>query len=108
MALFIPQRHFAGISRDIICFILAIPAPTLWRDSEDIHKIWQMISPLIRAHKLEAIFIEASYPDDRPDKLLFGHLTPRWLLFERRQLSLMVNPQHPDNIAGAIDCGHSH
>ena len=65
-------------------------------NSEDIHKIWQMISPLIRAHKLEAIFIEASYPDDRPDKLLFGHLTPRWLLFELRQLSLMVNPQHPD------------
>ncbi len=63
--------------------------------SEDIHKIWQMIAPLIRAHKLESIFIEASYPDDRPDKLLFGHLTPRWVLFELNQLSHIVNPQHP-------------
>lgn len=63
--------------------------------SHDINLIWQKIAPLVRSHKLSAIFIEVSYPDGRPDNLLFGHLTPHWLLTELRELAMLVNPQYP-------------
>lgn len=65
--------------------------------SQDINHIWQIIAPLIRVHKLSAIFIEASYPNQRPDKLLFGHLTPHWLLAELTELAIIVNPKQPQS-----------
>ncbi|CAF0771628.1 unnamed protein product [Adineta steineri] len=45
-------------------------------------KMWKDITPLVVADQLKAIFIEVSYPSERPDNLLFGHLTPKWLLKE--------------------------
>ncbi|CAF4024004.1 unnamed protein product, partial [Adineta steineri] len=44
------------------------------------------ITPLVIADQLKAIFIEVSYPSERPDNLLFGHLTPKWLLEELKKL----------------------
>ena len=44
--------------------------------------LWQEVAPLARSGKLKAIFIEVSFPDEQPDKLLFGHLTPRLLMGE--------------------------
>jgi 3',5'-cyclic-nucleotide phosphodiesterase len=40
------------------------------------------MAPLVAADQLKAIFIEVSYANGRPDNLLFGHLTPDWLLKE--------------------------
>ena len=45
-------------------------------------KLWREMSTLIAADQLKAIFIEVSYPNERPDHLLWGHLTPIWLLKE--------------------------
>jgi cAMP phosphodiesterase len=45
-------------------------------------QLWQAMAPLVAADQLKAIFIEVSYPNGRPDNLLFGHLTPNWLLKE--------------------------
>jgi 3',5'-cyclic-nucleotide phosphodiesterase len=45
-------------------------------------QLWKAITPVVAANQLKAIFIEVSYPNDRPDNLLFGHLTPNWLLKE--------------------------
>ena len=42
---------------------------------------------MIATGKLKAIFIEVSFPNDRPDQLLFGHLTPRLLMTEMRTLN---------------------
>lgn len=61
--------------------------------SRDIKQIWKSVAPIIRENKLSAIFIEASYPNSRPEKLLFGHLTPNWLLYELRELALEVDPK---------------
>jgi 3',5'-cyclic-nucleotide phosphodiesterase len=36
--------------------------------------------------KLKAILIECSYTSDRPDNLLFGHLTPKWIMQSLREL----------------------
>lgn len=54
--------------------------------SDKLGLVWQAISPLVKAGRLKAIFIEASFPDSQPDKLLFGHLTPRLLLKEMTAL----------------------
>jgi 3',5'-cyclic-nucleotide phosphodiesterase len=40
----------------------------------------------VKQKRLKAIVIESSYTSDRPDNLLFGHLTPRWLLGSLRDL----------------------
>jgi len=47
-----------------------------------LEKLWKEMVPLVAADQLKAIFIEVSYPNGRPDNLLFGHLTPDWLLKE--------------------------
>ncbi len=63
--------------------------------SQDIQKVWQAVAPLIRQHKLTAIFIESSYLNERPNKLLFGHLRPDLLLSELNTLAKIVNPEQP-------------
>lgn len=50
--------------------------------SDKLHRLWQAVAPLVRAGTLKAIFIEVSFPNEQPDKSLFGHLTPRWLMEE--------------------------
>jgi len=54
--------------------------------SDKLALLWQAVAPLIKAGKLKAIFIEVSFPDEQPDKLLFGHLTPRLLMKEMKTL----------------------
>ena len=55
--------------------------------SHNLHKLWQTIAPLIKSNKLKAIMIETSFPDEQPDKTLFGHLTPHWLMKEMDDLA---------------------
>ena len=55
--------------------------------SDKLHRLWRAISPVIATRKLRAIFIEVSFPNDQPDQLLFGHLTPRLLMTEMRTLN---------------------
>ena len=50
--------------------------------------LWQSIAPLIKEKKLKAIFIEVSFDNSQPDKLLFGHLTPRLLM---REMDVLKN-----------------
>ena len=54
--------------------------------SHSLELLWQAIAPLIKEKKLKAIMIEVSFPDEQPDKTLFGHLTPRWLMKEMDDL----------------------
>ncbi len=63
--------------------------------SAKIKQVWQAVAPLIREDKLRAIFLEISFPDDRPDDKLFGHLTPKWFMAEMHQLAKLVDPAHP-------------
>jgi 3',5'-cyclic-nucleotide phosphodiesterase len=52
--------------------------------------LWQRVAPLVADGRLRAIFIEVSFPDPRDEKLLFGHLTPRWLIQELDVLAALV------------------
>jgi 3',5'-cyclic-nucleotide phosphodiesterase len=58
--------------------------------SSNLHQLWQHIAPLIKNKRLKAIMIETSFPDEQPDKTLFGHLTPRWLMKEIADLSSLT------------------
>ena len=57
--------------------------------------LWTRVAPLVREHTLHAIFLEASYPSDRPDEKLFGHLTPRWVNAELGVLASLVGGDDP-------------
>ncbi|HEX8429461.1 3',5'-cyclic-nucleotide phosphodiesterase [Hymenobacter sp.] len=58
--------------------------------THNLRDLWQAIKPLVVAHKLKAIFIEASYPNEQPENQLFGHLTPARLLQELTSLSQLT------------------
>ncbi|GAC1432272.1 MAG: 3',5'-cyclic-nucleotide phosphodiesterase [Chitinophagaceae bacterium] len=55
--------------------------------TDKLQQLWQQIAPLIKQKKLKAIFIETSFNNEQPDKLLFGHLTPRLLMQEMDRLA---------------------
>lgn len=54
--------------------------------SQRLQHLWQSIAPMVKNKTLKGIMIEVSFPDEQPDKSLFGHLTPRWLMQEMARL----------------------
>jgi cAMP phosphodiesterase len=60
--------------------------------SHNLELLWRAIIPLIHEKKLKAIMIEVSFPDEQPDKTLFGHLTPHWLMKEMDELGKLSGP----------------
>lgn len=54
--------------------------------TDKMRRVWQSVSPLVRAGRLRAIFIEVSFPNEQPVKSLFGHLTPALLNQELKAL----------------------
>jgi len=58
--------------------------------SHNMQSLWQAIAPLVKANKLKAIMIEVSFPNEQPDKTLFGHLTPRLLMNEMSSLAQLA------------------
>lgn len=55
--------------------------------SDKMHQLWQQVAPLLKEKKLKALFIEVSFANEQPDKQLFGHLTPHWLMAELQDLA---------------------
>jgi len=58
--------------------------------SNKLHELWEVVARLIRSKKLKAIMIEASFPNSQPDKTLFGHFTPNWLMREMNNLAVLT------------------
>jgi cAMP phosphodiesterase len=58
--------------------------------SHNLHNLWLHIAPLIKNQSLKGIMIETSFPDEQPDKTLFGHLTPHWLMAEMADLASLT------------------
>jgi 3',5'-cyclic-nucleotide phosphodiesterase len=69
--------------------------PDAVEGSDRLKALWTRMAPLARDGSLRAIFLEVSYADGRPDHLLFGHLTPIWLMREVRRLAELVDPAGP-------------
>lgn len=74
--------------------------PDSLEKSNNLKIIWTEIVPLIQNRSLKAIFLEVSFPNEKPDDLLFGHLTPSWMMVELRNLARLVDSENPE---AAID-----
>lgn len=58
--------------------------------TNNLHLLWEKVAPLIQTRKLKGIFIEVSFPDQQPVAQLFGHLTPKLLMHEMKNLSKLT------------------
>jgi len=52
--------------------------------------VWTEVAERVKQKRLKAIVIESSYTSERPDNLLFGHLTPRYVLEALRDLDKLA------------------
>lgn len=77
-------------SNDAFVLYLGDTGPDEVEKSLNLHHLWQAVAPLIQNKKLKAIMIETSFPDEQPDKTLFGHFTPRWLMKEMDNLAVFA------------------
>jgi len=59
--------------------------------SNKLANLWQTIAPIINAGQLKAIFLEVSFPNEQPDKQLFGHLTPKLFYSELSKLESLTD-----------------
>ncbi|CAD6442655.1 0efc0157-9030-4555-b361-85707b0fe206 [Sclerotinia trifoliorum] len=60
-------------------------------------QVWQDAAPKVAAGNLKGIFIECSYDDSRSPEMLFGHLTPRYLMEELKVLAAEVEKFRGDS-----------
>jgi 3',5'-cyclic-nucleotide phosphodiesterase len=70
--------------------------PDAIEKSNAMRHVWTAVAPLVRKKKLHGIFLESSFSSNRPDNLLFGHLTPKWMMEELRTLAKLANPDQPE------------
>jgi 3',5'-cyclic-nucleotide phosphodiesterase len=68
----------------LLCF--GDTGPDVVEKTTRMKDIWNAVADKLKQRRLKAIIIESSYTSDRPDKLLFGHLTPKWILAGLREL----------------------
>lgn len=74
-------------SQDSYALYLGDTGPDALEKGHNLQNLWKNIAPLIQSKQLKGIFIEVSFPNEQPDKLLFGHLTPNWLMQEMQVLA---------------------
>jgi len=81
---------FLVSSGDACILYLGDTGPDAVEKSQNLHKLWMAVAPLIKSKRLKAIMIETSFSDEQPDKTLFGHLTPHWLMMEMNDLGALT------------------
>ncbi len=57
--------------------------------SSAMSSVWSTLAPFVKQGKLKGIIIEVSFTNETPDRSLFGHLTPNWLIKELTTLEEM-------------------
>lgn len=77
-------------SNDAYILYLGDVGPDEIEKSDKLHKLWQAIAPLVKNKRLKGIMIETSFKNEQPDKTLFGHLTPKWLMKEMDDLAALT------------------
>ena len=67
---------------DSYVLYLGDTGPDAVEKSDKLKALWTAVAPLVQNKQLKGIFIEVSFPNEQPDKFLFGHLTPNHLMKE--------------------------
>ncbi|KAG5460444.1 MAG: cAMP phosphodiesterases class-II-domain-containing protein [Olpidium bornovanus] len=65
------------------------------RSRPKLSDVWRRVAPLVRQGQLRGILMECSYLSSRPDDILFGHLTPKYIIEELRVLASLVKEEKP-------------
>lgn len=93
-----PYKSSAFLIRNNETYVLYLgdTGADVVEQSDRLRQLWQSIAPLVKEKKLKGIFIEVSFPNEQPDKLLFGHLTPQLLMNEMK----VLNELSGNSIAG--------
>lgn len=63
--------------------------PDAIEKSDRLQALWQAVAERVQQGRLRAIVVEVSFTNDRPDRLLFGHLTPAKLMESLRSLAAL-------------------
>jgi len=87
-----PYRSTAFLIRrkeDYFLYLGDTGADTI-EHANNLLELWKAVAPLIKARQLRAIAIEVSFPNEQPEKQLFGHLTPRLLMQELQKLGALT------------------
>ncbi|KAI5967159.1 PDE1 [Candida margitis] len=63
-------------------------------------KIWKYVAPVVLQHKLKGVILECSNAGEPDPNKLYGHLTPKHVIYELKQLEqeckkLEKNTEHP-------------
>jgi len=74
----------------LLCF--GDTGPDAVEKSTAMRDVWRAVAGRLRDGRLKGIVIEVSYTNAQPDRLLFGHLTPAWLLKSLADLESMAGP----------------
>ena len=90
-----PSTAFLIQSGGFYALYFGDTGPDAVEKADSIKTVWRRVAALVRNKRLRGVFLEVSYPEGRPDKLLFGHLTPSWMTKELRELAELVNPESP-------------
>ena len=53
--------------------------------------LWQYLAEQLKDKHLRGLVIEVSFTNQQPDNLLFGHLTPKWLIQELTQFHTLID-----------------
>jgi 3',5'-cyclic-nucleotide phosphodiesterase len=81
-------------NEDDYVLYLGDTGPDAVEKSNNLLELWKVIAPLIQSKKLKGIFIEVSFPNEQPDQLLFGHLTPNHLMKELHVLEELSGKEY--------------
>jgi cAMP phosphodiesterase len=85
-------------SNNAYVLYLGDTGPDAIEKSTNLQKLWEAVAPLVKNKQLKAIMIEVSFPDEQPDKTLFGHLTPHWLMVEMGKLASLTGADAIKNL----------
>jgi cAMP phosphodiesterase len=77
-------------SNDYLLYLGDTGADTV-EQSNKLMDLWKAVAPIVKANHLKGIFIEVSFDNSMPDKSLFGHLTPKFLMQELNKLNKLSN-----------------
>lgn len=54
--------------------------------SKNLDTVWRKLAEKVKQQQLKGMIIEVSYPNEVDDGKLYGHMTPKWLLKELKNL----------------------
>jgi len=85
-----PSTAFLLEYKDSYLLYFGDTSPDVLEKEKHLAHIWKRIAPLIREGKLQGMLLECSVPDLDSEQVIYGHLNPKMLIQELRQLELEV------------------